>query len=161
MWGRSARSGIVYIRTARPKTKVSYRNDEEVPIGGSKVLRSSEHDQLTIVAAGITLHEALAAHDGLGRRGIRTPVIDAYSVKPLDAETLSAAARETRRFMFVEDHAIDGGHGDAVSAVIGATAPMRRLGITDLPRSGMRDESLDRCGISRRVIEERTLQLAA
>jgi transketolase len=153
--------GIVYIRTTRPKTKVIYSNDEEFPIGGSKTLRSSDHDQVTIIAAGITLHEALAAYDSLEQRGIRTRVIDAYSVKPLDVETLLMAARETGQLIVVEDHAIDGGLGDAVSAAIGSAAPVHRLGITRLPRSGRKDELLDRYGISRRAIEERVLQIAA
>ncbi|THK35577.1 transketolase [Ensifer sp. MPMI2T] len=153
--------GIVYIRTTRPKTAVIYANDEDFPIGGSKTLHSSEEDRLTIVAAGITLHEALAAHDSLERRGIRTRVIDAYSVKPLDAETLSAAARETGHILVVEDHAIDGGLADAVSAAVGAAAPVHRLGVRELPRSGKKDELLDRSGISRRSIEEKAVQIAA
>jgi transketolase len=154
-------SGVVYIRTTRPKTPVIYGNDEEFPVGGSKVLRVSEHDQLTIVAAGITLHEALAAHDHLAARGLRSRVIDAYSVKPLDRETLSTAARETGALIVAEDHAIDGGLGDAVAAAVGAIAPVHRLGVTRLPRSGKGEELLDRYGISRRAIEEHALQLAA
>jgi len=154
-------SGVVYIRTTRPKTPVIYDNNEEFPIGGSKVLRVSEHDQLTIVAAGITLHEALAAHDRLAARGLRSRVIDAYSVKPLDRETLSTAARETGALIVAEDHAIDGGLGDAVAAAVGSIAPVHRLGVTRLPRSGRSEELLDRYGISRRAIEEHALQLAA
>jgi transketolase len=154
-------SGVVYIRTSRPKTPVIYGNGEEFPVGASKVLRASEHDQLTIVAAGITLHEALAAHDRLAARGLRTRVIDAYSVKPLDHATLSKAARETAAVIVVEDHAIDGGLGDAVAAAVGPIAPVHRLGITQLPRSGTSEELLDRYGISRRAIEEHALQLAA
>lgn len=153
--------GIVYIRTTRPKTPVIYSNAEEFPIGGSKVLRSSLGDRLTVVAAGITVHEALAAAEMLDGRGIPVRVIDAYSVKPIDAETLSAAARDTGQMIVVEDHAIDGGLGDAVAAAVGSTAPVHRLGIAQLPRSGTKDELLDRCGISRRSIEEKVLQLAA
>jgi len=154
-------NGIVYIRTTRPKTAIIYSNDQEFPIGGSKTLRSSEHDRVTIIAAGITLHEALAAHDNLSRRGIPTRVIDAYSVKPLDRKTLSTAARETGHVVVVEDHAIDGGLGDAVSDAIGSATPVYRLGITRLPRSGKKDELLDRYGISRRAIEDKVLQIAA
>jgi transketolase len=154
-------SGVVYIRTTRPKTPVIYDNDEEFPIGASKVLRASEHDRVTIVAAGITLHEALAAHDRLVARGLRSRLIDAYSVKPLDHATLLTAARETAAVIVVEDHAIDGGLGDAVAAAVGATAPVHRLGITQLPRSGASEELLDRCGISRRAIEEYALKLVA
>ncbi|QQN64691.1 transketolase [Bradyrhizobium diazoefficiens] len=154
-------NGIVYIRTTRPKTPVIYSNAEEFPIGGAKVLRSSLHDRLTVVAAGITVHEALAASDMLDGRGISIRVIDAYSVKPIDTATLSTAGRETGGLIVVEDHAIDGGLGDAVSAAVGSTAPVYRVGIAQLPRSGTKDELLDRYGISRRSIEEKVLQLAA
>lgn len=153
--------GIVYIRTTRPKTPVIYPDFEEFPIGGSKVLRSSLRDRLTVVAAGITVHEALAASEMLDGRGISIRLIDAYSVKPIDAATLSAAARDTGQMLVVEDHAIDGGLGDAVSAAVGSTAPVYRLGIAQLPRSGTTNELLDRCGISRRSIVEKVMQLAA
>ncbi|WEX74163.1 transketolase [Sinorhizobium numidicum] len=152
--------GIVYIRTTRPKTAVIYPNDEDFPIGGSKTLHSSNEDRLTIVAAGITLHEALAAHDSLERKGIRTRIIDAYSVKPIDKETLTAAARETARVLVVEDHAVDGGLADAVSAAVGSAAAVHRLGIVKLPRSGKKEELLDRHSISRRSIEQKALEIA-
>lgn len=154
-------NGIVYIRTTRPKTPVIYSNEEEFPIGSSKVLHSSEQDRLTIVAAGITLHEALAAHERLAEKGLRTRVIDAYSVKPVDRATLTTAARETGAIIVVEDHAVDGGLGDAVAAAVGAIAPVDRLAIRELPRSGTGGELLDRYGISSRAIEARALQLAA
>jgi transketolase len=154
-------NGIVYIRTTRPKTPVIYTNDEEFPIGASKVLHSSEQDRLTIVAAGITLHEALAAHDHLAERGLRTRIIDAYSVKPIDRATLTTAARETGALIVVEDHAVDGGLGDAVAAAVGAIAPVDRLAIRELPRSGKGEELLDHYGISARAIEARALELAA
>ena len=154
-------NGIVYIRTTRPKTPVIYANDEEFPIGASKVLRSSKRDRLAIVAAGITVHEALAAYNHLMQRGVPTRIIDAYSVKPLDAKTLSTAARETGGIIVVEDHAIDGGLGDAVAAAVGSIAPVHRLGITQLPRSGASEELLERYGISHATIEAHALQLAA
>jgi transketolase len=153
--------GIVYIRTTRPKTPVIYTNDEEFPVGSCKVLHSSEEDRLTIVAAGITLHEALAAHDHLAEKGLRTRVIDAYSVKPIDRATLTTAARETGALIVVEDHAVDGGLGDAVAAAVGAIAPIDRLAIRELPRSGSGEELLDHYGISARAIEARALELAA
>jgi transketolase len=153
--------GIVYIRTTRPKTPVIYPNTEEFPIGGSKVLRSSTHDRLAVAAAGITVHEALAAYEALKERGILLRVIDAYSVKPLDSGTLSAAARETEALIVVEDHAVDGGLGDAVAAAVEGMAPVHRLGIQALPRSGPGSQLLDRLGISRRAIEQRVLQLTA
>ncbi len=153
--------GIVYIRTMRPKTPVLYGNDEAFPIGGSKVLRASDHDQFTIVAAGITVHEALAAHHELLARGIHTRVIDAYSVRPLDLETLSIAARQTGGLVVVEDHAVNGGLGEAVASVLGSVAPVHRMGIVRIPHSGTREELLERHGISRQAIEDRVLQLAA
>jgi transketolase len=154
-------NGIVYIRTTRPKTPVIYGNSEEFPIGGSKVLRASVHDRFTVVAAGITVHEALAAYELLDRRGIPIRVIDAYSVKPLDVDTLSAAAHDTQGLVVVEDHAVNGGLGEAVVTAVGTIARVHLLGIRQLPRSGPGTELLDRCGISRRAIEERVLQLAA
>ena len=153
--------GVAYIRTSRPKTPVIYDKSETFPVGGSKTLRASDQDQVAIVAAGITLHEALAAYDSLAKRGVRARVIDAYSVKPLDEQTLAKAARETHTLVVVEDHAINGGLGDAVAAAVGALAPVHRLGISKLPRSGKKDELLDYCGISRRAIEAKVLALAA
>jgi transketolase len=150
--------GIVYLRTTRPKTPVLYGNDEEFPIGGSKVLRSSPHDRVTIVAAGITVHEALAAHGELHGKRIAARVIDAYSVKPLDGETLRRAAHETGRLVVVEDHALAGGLGEAVTAAVGTAAPVRRLGIGTLPHSGTMEELLERYGISRHSIEKAVLE---
>jgi transketolase len=154
-------AGIVYIRTTRPKTEVSYGNDEAFPIGGSKLLRASAQDRLTIVAAGITLYEALAAHDALAAKGVAARVIDAYSVKPLDEDTLRAAARETGQLIVVEDHAVAGGLGEAVAAAVDASAPVHRLGVHRLPRSGKQNELFERHGISRAAIEDLALRLAA
>jgi transketolase len=153
--------GIAYIRTTRSETPVIYDSGERFPVGGSKTLRASDGDRAAIVAAGITLHEALAAHESLAKRGIRVRVIDAYSVKPLDEETLVKAAREAGRLVVVEDHAINGGLGDAVAAAVGGMAPVHRLGIAEMPRSGKKDELLEHYGISRHAIEERVLSLAA
>jgi transketolase len=153
--------GIVYLRTTRPKTPVIYDNTDAFPVGGSKTLRRSPDDRLTIVAAGITVHEALEAYDGLVRRGIRARLIDAYSIKPLDRTAILAAARDTGRLVTVEDHAIDGGLGDAVAAAVGGLAPVHRMGVAQIPHSGSEAELLDRCGISRHAIEERVLALAA
>ena len=153
--------GIVYLRTTRPKTPVIYESAEEFEVGGSKTLRSSADDRATIVAAGITVHEALAAHDELARAGVPTRVIDAYSVKPLDVATLARAARETGRVVVVEDHWADGGLGDAVAAAIDSGAEVRRLAVRDEPRSGSPDALLDRYGISRRAIEQAVREMAA
>ena len=153
--------GIVYIRTTRPKTAVIYDNDEEFPIGGSKTLRASPADRVAIIAAGVTLHEALAAHDSLRRKGVHVRVIDAYSIKPLDEVVFARAARETGTLVVVKDHAIDGGLGEAVAAAAGSMAPVHRLGVHELPRSGTENQLLDRHGISRRAIEAKVLALAA
>jgi transketolase len=153
--------GVAYIRTTRSATPVIYDRGEKFPIGGSKTLRASDGDRVAIVAAGITLHEALAAHESLAKRGIRVRVIDAYSVKPLDQATLAKAAREAGSLVVVEDHAINGGLGDAVAAAVGGMAPVHRLGITEMPRSGKKDELLEHYGISRHAIEEKVLALAA
>ena len=153
--------GIVYLRTTRGKTRVIYDRNEKFPVGGSKTLRATEHDAVSIVAAGITLHEALAAHDALAKQGVTARVIDAYSVKPLDQHTLAKAAKETGGLIVVEDHAIDGGLGDAVAAAVGGMAPVHRLGIDKLPRSGKPNELLDHYGISRHAITEKVLALAA
>src|SRR6266542_5029261 len=105
------RKGIVFLRTTRAATPVLYGADEEFPIGGSRVLRDG--DDVTIVGAGITLHEALKAADELEGEGISARVIDLYSVKPVDGETLRAAAEATGgRVLTVEDHWPEGGIGD-------------------------------------------------
>lgn len=153
--------GIVYLRTTRAKMPVIYGNDEAFPVGGSKVLRSSPQDRFTLVAAGITVHEALAAHEELARHGVPVRVIDAYSIKPLDTDTLARAAEETQGLFVVEDHAVLGGLGEAVAASVGTLAPVIRLGIGELPHSGKKDELLERYGISHRAIEERVMALAA
>lgn len=129
-------TGIVYIRTTRPKTKVLYPAGEAFPIGGSKTLRSSAKDRATIVAAGVTVHEALEAHDQLKKDGIAVRVIDAYSVKPLDGPTMRRAAQETAGIITVEDHCVHGGLGDAVAREIaGIATPFVMLGVDRIPRS--------------------------
>jgi transketolase len=153
--------GIVYIRTARPKTPVIYSASEAFPVGGSKILRASDDDKFTVVGAGITVHEALAAHDMLKSSGINIRVIDAYSVKPLDRETLLESARNTRATIVVEDHWAEGGLGEAVAAEIGGAAPVYRLAVKTPPRSGNEAELLERHRISRSAIESAVLDLMA
>jgi len=140
--------GIVYIRTSRPKARVLYANDETFALGGSKTLRSSARDQVTLVGAGITLHEALAAHDILAPQGIAARVIDLYSVEPVDAETLRRAAAETRGIVTVEDHGVNGGIGEAVAGALGGRARVEMLGVREIPRSGKPAELMKVCGIS-------------
>ena len=144
--------GLVYIRTSRPKTKVLYANDEAFPVGGSKTLRSSARDQATVVAAGVTLFEALAAHDILAQDGIPVRVIDLYSVKPLDAATLVAAAEATKLVVTVEDHSVCGGLGEAVAAAVAGRARVEILGIREVPRSGKPDELMHAHGIDAAAI---------
>ena len=144
------RDGMAYIRTTRPKTPVIYGPADEFAIGGSKVVRESPDDVATVVAAGVTLFEALRAHDELAAEGIAVRVIDAYSVQPVDRDTLLAAARETGgRLITVEDHYAAGGLGDAVSeAVAEAGFAVERLAVREIPRSGRSDELLELYGVS-------------
>jgi transketolase len=144
------RAGISYLRTTRGKTPVLYGPGERFPIGGSKVLRRSPHDAAAILAAGITLHEALRAHDRLAADGLHVRVVDLYSVKPIDAGTVEACARECGgQLVVVEDHFPEGGLGDAVSEVFaGRPAPaITRLAVRTVPGSGRPHELLDAAGI--------------
>jgi transketolase len=138
--------GLVYLRMSRPKTKVLYGPDEKFPAGGCKVLRSSAKDACTVVAAGVTLHEALAAHERLAKEGIAIRVIDLYSVKPIDAATLQKAADETGAIVTVEDHAAWGGIGDAVAAEV-RVPRLERLAVRELPHSAKPEELLHHHGL--------------
>jgi transketolase len=140
--------GIVYIRTTRPKTRVLYGNDEAFPVGGSKTVRQSGKDVVTVVAAGVTVQEALEAHDRLAKEGVSIRVIDLYSVKPVDVETLRRAARETKALVTVEDHSVCGGIGEAVASAVGNAAPVEILGVREIPRSGKPTELMEAHGIS-------------
>lgn len=146
--------GPVYIRTSRPKTPVIYEAGERFVAGGSKTLRQTPADRVSVVAAGITVFEALKAHDALASDGITTRVIDAYSVQPIDREGLVAAGRATGgRLLTVEDHYPHGGLGAAVSeAVWDQGFTVRRLAVRETPRSGTPEELIDRYGISARAI---------
>jgi len=150
----AALDGLAYMRTSRPKTPVIYGTDERFPIGGSKVLRQSSSDVATVVAAGVTVYQALAACEDLRQQGVNIRVIDAYSVQPIDAATLAAAAKATGGVVVsVEDHYAAGGLGDAVSeALAPAGAVVRRLAVREIPRSGPPDDLMDRYGISARHI---------
>jgi transketolase len=112
-----------------------------------------------VVAAGVTVHEALAAHEVLKQQGISLRVIDAYSVKPLDVATLVKAAAETRGLLVVEDHWADGGLGDAVARAHDWPVPLRFLAVSSEPRSGPAEALLERHGISRHAIVEQVLEL--
>ncbi|MFJ6695036.1 transketolase [Streptomyces sp. NPDC091272] len=142
--------GIRYLRTGRGKADVIYGPDEEFPIGGSKVLRRGDADRLTLVAAGTTVPEALRAADLLADEGIEVRVIDLYSVKPVDAPTLWAAAEETGALVTVEDHRAEGGIGDAVAEAFADGRPVPRLvrlAVSNMPGSASPDEQLQGAGI--------------
>ncbi len=153
--------GIAYLRTTRPKTPVIYSHDEEFPIGGCKILRSSPRDVATVVAAGITLHEALKAYEQLQVEGIPIRVIDLYSVKPLDADTLVRCGQETNGLIItVEDHYPQGGIGEAVAmALQGTGVRVHALAVRELPRSGKPEELLAACGIDAAAIARTVRQL--
>jgi transketolase len=142
--------GIRYLRTTRAATPVLYEADEEFPVGGSKVLRSADEDDLTIVAAGITVHEALAAAETLAGDGIAARVIDCYSVKPIDAETLRSAAEATGCILTVEDHWPEGGLGEAALAALADVderPTVTVLAVSGMPGSGTPAELLAAAGI--------------
>ena len=146
--------GPVYVRTSRPKTPVIYGPDELFEVGGLKVLRQSGTDVATVIAAGVTVFEALKAHDALEKQGVTIRVIDLYSLQPIDVATLVRCARDTKgRMITVEDHYAGGGIGDAVAAAIAPDGfTVRRLAVREIARSGTPDQLLDRYGISARHI---------
>jgi transketolase len=154
--------GISYIRTLRPNTPVLYGPDEEFEVGGSRLLRSSADDEVTLVGCGITVHGSLKAADALTKDGISARVIDCYSVKPIDGETLAAAAAETGRIVTVEDHWPEGGLGEAVLSALaetGSHAEVVRLAVRDMPHSGKPAELLAAFGIDADAIAEAARQL--
>ncbi|MEK6743405.1 MAG: transketolase [Nitrospirota bacterium] len=153
-------AGMVYLRTTRKDLPVLYRNDEAFWIGGSKVLRSNRKDRATVVAAGITLHEALKAYDELKKAGILVRIIDLYSVKPVDVATLRHAAFETGVIITVEDHFAEGGIADAVRTALSKhPVPIHALAVRAMPKSGKPDELLDYEEISWKAIVEAVKQV--
>ncbi|MBH8573994.1 transketolase [Nostocaceae cyanobacterium CENA369] len=161
----SDRPGVVYLRTTRESTPVIYSSDEKFPIGGSKVVQSSDRDQATVIGAGITLHEALKAYDRLKNEGIIIRVIDVYSVKPIDVQTLHQAARDTKgNLIVVEDHWLEGGLGAAVLDAFAGTSNtpiydglqlrLIKLAVSDMPSSGTPEELLHAAKIDADAIVE-------
>jgi len=150
--------GISYIRTTREKTAILYRPEDDFPIGGSRVVRGGgADDRVTVVAAGITVHEAIKAADELAKAGVKIRLIDAYSVKPLDAGGIAKAVRATGgRLVVVEDHWPEGGLGDAVVSGLVSLGvkdiALRHLAVRDMPTSGKPAELLEAAGISGRDI---------
>jgi transketolase len=139
--------GISYLRTTRSDTPVVYAHDEEFPVGGSKTLRSSDDDEVTVVAAGITVHEGLKAADTLAGEGTSVRVIDCYSVKPIDADTLRGLGTPV---VTVEDHWAEGGLGEAVLAALADVEERPQvtvLAVREMPRSGKPAELLAAAGI--------------
>jgi len=153
--------GPAYMRTSRPKTPVIYGNDERFVAGGLKVLRESTEDVVTVVAAGVTVFEALKAYDHLKAAGTSIRVIDLYSVAPVDKAALTAAGRATDgRMITVEDHYPTGGIGDAVAEAVGdAGIRVERIAVREVPRSGKPEELLERFGISASAIVDAVRRL--
>ncbi len=159
--------GISYIRTTREKTAILYGPEDEFPIGGSRVVRGGGPDDLvTVVAAGITVHEGVKAADELARAGVKIRLIDAYSVKPLDARGIATAVRETGgRLVIVEDHWAEGGLGDAVVSGLVSLGvkdiALRHLAVRDMPSSGKPAELVEAAGIAARDIAAAVRALVA
>ena len=153
--------GMVYIRAGRPKSPVLYGPDETFQIGGSKVIRQSASDVLTIVAAGVTLFEALKAYDTLKVAGVSVRILDLYSIVPIDRTTLLDSARATQgRILTVEDHYAHGGLGDAVLSAVGPEGiKVHKLAVRTIPHSGKPDELVDHFGIGARSIVEAAKQI--
>ncbi|XXT85756.1 transketolase [Sorangium sp. So ce281] len=149
--------GIVYLRTTREKTPILYDATEAFPIGGSKVLRETPHDRVTIIAAGITVHEALKAHAELEASGLFARVLDAYGIKPIDAAGIRAAVQATAgNVVVVEDHWAEGGLGDAVLEALAGEEPVVarvvHLAVREMPGSGTPAELLRAAGLDASAI---------
>ena len=142
--------GIKYIRTTRPATPVIYNQNETFPIGEFKALKASNHDQLVLAGSGITLHEALKAHEELLKKGIKTSVIDLYCIKPFDAKKFTSFVKtHGNKIVIAEDHYSEGGIGEMItSSLSGASVKIKHLAIREIPHSGKKEELLDAYGIS-------------
>jgi len=153
--------GVNFLRTSRPKAPVIYSNDEQFPVGGAKVLRQNAGDKVTVVAAGMTLHEALKAADALKAEGIGITVIDAYSIKPLGKKEILAAAQKTKNTVItVEEHYPEGGLGDAVAGELSADGiKVHKLAVNGVPRSGKAEELLAYFGIDAAAIVKKVKSL--
>ncbi len=156
--------GIRYLRVLRQKTPNIYSTNESFEIGKSKILKSSDHDLITVIACGTTVHQALKAHVRLKEEGTFIRIIDAYSVKPIDRETILQAAQQTKGLIVVEDHRPSGGLGDAVLNCFSdkkvVLPPFVKLAVGDLSRSGLPEELLDYHRISAKFIVEAVRELS-
>uniref|UniRef100_A0A8C2KAW8 transketolase n=1 Tax=Cyprinus carpio TaxID=7962 RepID=A0A8C2KAW8_CYPCA len=149
--------GVCYIRTARLETAIIYNSNEDFHVGQAKVVCQSKEDQVTVIGAGMTLHEALAAAEQLKKERIYIRVIDPFTIKPLDAKTIIDHVRATRgRVITVEDHYYEGGLGEAVcSAIVNEPGfTFQRLAVTHIPRSGKMCDLLKIHGIDRDSITQ-------
>ncbi|CAL1674838.1 unnamed protein product [Lasius platythorax] len=147
--------GICFIRTSRPATAVLYKNDEPLVIGKAKVIKSSTNDQVLVIGAGVTLHEAVKAADELAKVGINIRVIDPFTIKPIDAQTIIKNAKEVGgRIVTVEDHYSQGGLGEAVQSAVALERNIivKKLAVPNIPRSGPPTVLLENYGISARNI---------
>jgi transketolase len=159
----AAHDGPCYLRASRPASPILYDPFERFRIGKCKVLRSSDHDRALVVAAGVTVFEALSAYDQLFQENISVRVIDLFSVKPIDREKLKAGAREARGMVItVEDHYEHGGIGDAVAAALSQEdVRIWKLAVREIPHSGKPEELIDKFGISARNIVDKVKQAIA
>ena len=153
--------GISYLRTSRPETPIIYNKNEEFKIGGCKVLKESETDKVCIIGAGVTLYESLKAHEELQKQNINVSVIDLYSVKPLDVETIKKIALKSgNKIITVEDHYLQGGIGEAVaSALVNTGIKIEKLAVTDISRSGKSEELLSAAKIDAKNIVSKVLDI--
>jgi transketolase len=157
--------GIVFLRTTRANTPVVYGADDAFHVGGSRVVRSSDGDEVALIGAGITLHEALKAAEALAEEGVSARVIDLYSVKPVDVDGLRAAAEATGgRFVVAEDHWPEGGLAEAVLSAFADSEERPRvvhLAVRDMPGSGSPAELLAAAGIDAEHIAAAARELVA
>jgi transketolase len=152
--------GLAYIRTTRPATPLIYGKDDKFPVGGSKVLKKSKNDVATVIGAGISVHEALKAYDELKGERISVRIIDAYSVEPIDKDSiLKEVEKAGKKVVVVEDHFQNGGLGDAVAQALSGKAEIVHLAVKDLPRSGKPEELLDKYGIDASHIKRAVKEL--
>ncbi len=152
--------GLAYLRTTRPGTPLLYSQEEKFPIGGLKVLKKRKNDVAAVIGAGITVHEALKAYEGLKEEHILVRIIDAYSVQPIDKENMIREVEAAgKKVVVVEDHFRSGGLGDAVASALSGKADIMHLAVNDLPRSGKPEELLDKYGISAKHIKKAVKEL--
>lgn len=157
--GAVRHKGLVYIRTTRNPSPVIYDSKEQFPIGGSKTLRQSNQDAVTVIGVGVTLHEALKAYEALKKDKIFIRVIDLYSIKPLDILNLQKAAKETRAIITVEDHHPEGGIGEAVASAVSLLTKVYQLAVKKMPTSGTSRELLDYEEISKDAVIKKCLEI--